>query len=71
MKIIVELDILQSCGGLNDKDEAENIARHIKKHFTNNCSVIDGEVTYYRNLGNVWGNPDLIVKLQNVEVAKK
>ncbi len=67
MKIIIELDVIQETDGLNDKLKLENTEAIIKKHFNNQCNLIDNKPTYFRNLGNIWGNADLIVKLSKTE----
>jgi 5'(3')-deoxyribonucleotidase len=70
MKIIIELDIIQSSGGLTEKIKLENTEAIIKKHFGVQCDLIDNKPTYFRNLGNIYGNADLIVKLSKTELIQ-
>jgi uncharacterized membrane-anchored protein YhcB (DUF1043 family) len=70
MKIIIELDVIQKTSGLNEKDMLEKTEAIIKKHFNHSCDVIDKKLTYYRNLGNTYGDADLIVKLSKTEIIK-
>lgn len=70
MKILIELEVIQKTGGLNEKDMLEKTEAIIKKHFNHSCDIIDNKVTYYRNLGNTYGNADLIVKLSKTEIIQ-
>lgn len=68
MKIIIELDVLQETDGLTKECLKENTNAILKKHFGFQCDLIKGKVAYFRNLGNVWGNTNLIVKLSKTEI---
>lgn len=68
MKITIELDVIQETDGLTEKNKIENTGAIIKKHFGLQCDLIKDKVTYFRNLGNIWGTADLIVKLSKCEI---
>jgi hypothetical protein len=71
MKIIIELEVIQETDGLTDKLKEENTISIVKKHFSHQCDLIKNQPTYFRNLGNIWGNADLIVKASKIEVVNE